>query len=149
MSSDALQGPAYPYDAITAALTGVLMWRSMYEAALNSIADMEQFISSLAAVDGAVVLTKQLKVLGFGAEIIVASPDVRNVRRVQDPEAKVFSERPIDSFGTRHRSALRLCTSFEEAMYIVISQDGFIRIIKRVEPHLYMWDASNLGRFVL
>jgi len=123
--------------------------RERREGAQEKIADFEQLVASLSGVDGAVVLTKRLKVLGFGAEITATSPSLRFVRVAEDPEGKKFSEKPIESFGTRHRSALRLCSSFEQSMCLVVSQDGAVRAIKRVGPHLYMWNDVSLGRFGL
>jgi hypothetical protein len=67
------------------------------------------------------------------------------VRIADTPDAKTYSEKQIDTYGTRHRSALRLCSSFEHLMCIVISQDGFIRAMKRIGPNIYMWDDVSLS----
>lgn len=71
------------------------------------------------------------------------------VRIADDPNAKTYSEKPIDSYGTRHRSALRLCSSFENSICIVVSQDGSIRAIKRIGPDVYMWNDVSLGTISL
>jgi len=66
-------------------------------------------IASLAAVDGAVVMTKRFEILGFGAEIAGSLPPVTEVRRAVDLEADTFVTELVDSVGTRHRSAYRFC----------------------------------------
>lgn len=119
-------------------------WRDTSENALRHIADFEQFVSSLSGVDGAVVLTKRLKIIGFGAEIIADSPDLVTVKIAKDSSAKSSVDRRADAFGTRHRSAMRLCSSLEESLCFVISQDGSIRAIKRVGSDVYMWNDVSL-----
>jgi hypothetical protein len=136
-------------DASAKDLKSLICWETERELAQKDIAEFENFVSSLSGVDGAVVLTKKLKVLGFGAEIIASSPSLTTVMIAADPKGKKYTERPISSFGTRHRSALRLCSSFEQSVCFVISQDGAVRAIKRVGPDLYMWNDVNLGRFGL
>ncbi|MCW3490234.1 DNA integrity scanning protein DisA nucleotide-binding domain protein [Dethiobacter alkaliphilus] len=127
-----------------------LIWsKNKQEHAQENITNFEQFVSSLSGVDGAVVLSKRLKVLGFGAEIMAISPSLKTVKIANDPDANKFYERPINSFGTRHRSALRLCSSFEDLMCLVISQDGAVRAIKRVGPNVYMWNDVSLGKYGL
>ena len=69
--------------------------------------DIAKSIASLTGVDGALVLTTHFKVLGFGGEIVAASPTLESVTEASDDRLVT----PIESFGTRHRSAFRFCSS--------------------------------------
>lgn len=71
-------------------------------------------VAGLAAVDGAVILRRDLRLLGFGAEI-TAEPG-------GDGEA--------DSWGMRHRSAARFCQMVPGSLAFVVSQDGGIRLFR-------------------
>ena len=46
---------------------------------LDSALDSARFIASLTAVDGAVVLTDKLRIIGFGAEVRVNGPDTDTI----------------------------------------------------------------------
>jgi hypothetical protein len=80
----------------------------------------------LAAVDGAVVLTADLDVLGFGAMISVGSiPDVYLVR----PGAEEKKRIPIvEVGGARHQSAVRFVGQNRQAVSLVISHDGHLSL---------------------
>lgn len=110
----------------------------------HEIADLESFVASLSAVDGAVVITDRLRVIGFGGEITAGSPTLSSVRIAVDEDGIAGNHRPITSFGTRHRSALRFCSSLEDAVAFVISQDGDVRGITRVGRDLVMWNDLDL-----
>ena len=103
---------------------------------------MSQIIASLADVDGAVVLTKRFEILGFGAEIAGDLPDVRVVARALDLEATEHEREPPDAMGTRHRSAYRLCAKVEDAVAIVVSQDGGVRFIAHHKGEVTYWDHA-------
>ena len=55
--------------------------------------------------------------------------------------------RKIDpsQFGTRHGSMLRYCAQDRNALGIVVSQDGYVRLIMTVRNSLLFWD--NLIEF--
>lgn len=86
-------------------------------------------LASLAQVDGAVIIRKDLTVECFGAELIqVDQPE-------QDEpcdfwiiqENRSISE-PLRNMGMRHRSAYRFCQKIPGSIAFVVSQDGGIRI---------------------
>ena len=106
----------------------------------SRIHDFELFAASLSGVDGAVVLTRRLNIIGFGGEIVATSPSLASVRLASDAAGAGGKTVPITSFGTRHRSAFRFCSSFEDALCFVISQDGQVKGVKRVGPNLIMWN---------
>jgi hypothetical protein len=102
-------------------------------------------IASLAAVDGAVVMTKRFEILGFGAEIAGSLPPVTEVRRAVDLEADTFVMELVDSVGTRHRSAYRFCNAVPDAVAIVVSQDGSVRFVNRHRDSVTYWDHGLGG----
>lgn len=131
------------------ALKELAHWEARLKFAREHIADSCRFIARLAAVDGAVVITKQMNLIGFGVEITAASPSLRIIKQALDPWAKDSADVSVTAFGTRHRSAMRMCSSLEECLAIVISQDGPIRIIKRVGADVVSWNDVALGRHTL
>ncbi|MHC4574475.1 MAG: putative sensor domain DACNV-containing protein [Planctomycetota bacterium] len=107
----------------------------------EALTDCVRFISSLSGVDGAIVITDKFRVLGFGSEVFVRSPSLEYV--VTSDKRKV----PIDSFGTRHRSSFRFCSSFEESVGFILSSDGGVKAIMRVGPDVILWPDINIGGF--
>jgi len=109
----------------------------------EAIFEMSQLLAGLADVDGAVVLTDQLEVLGFGAEIIGALPDVTTVRLAHDLEATKYDVIPIEGVGTRHRSAYRLCAYEPGCLAIVVSQDGGVQFVKSLAGEVTVWEHGQ------
>ena len=103
------------------------------------------FLASLSAVDGAVVITNKLRLLGFGAEIIATSLSLNEIKSITDSEKDIGEYKDIGHFGTRHRSAFRFCSSFEDSVAFIVSQDGEIRITKRVGSEVMLWSNINVG----
>jgi hypothetical protein len=95
----------------------------------EAILEISQLLGALADVDGAVVLTDRFELLGFGAEITGRLPEIVSVRHALDLEAAFYDEVPIDSVGTRHRSAYRFCAQERDALAIVVSQDGAVQFV--------------------
>lgn len=122
-------------------------WESRMERADEDLERYARLVATLSAVDGAVVLNKALRVLGFGAEITAHSPTLRNAKFARDPWAEQWYPRDISAFGTRHRSALRLASSFDDCLCFVISQDGPVRAARRVATDVIVWNDVNLGRW--
>jgi hypothetical protein len=112
--------------------------RSMLTWLNTALDDSLTFIADLARVDGAVVITDRLRVLGFGAEVIVGPGGLGHV--VDQSANGVFKQTvSIDDFGTRHRSAFRLCSNYESALAFILSQDGGIRAAQRIGKDLAFW----------
>jgi hypothetical protein len=107
--------------------------------------EVGHLIASLAAVDGAVVMTKRFEVLGFGAEIAGGLLPVTEVRRAVDLEADTFVTELVDSVGTRHRSVYRFCNAVPDAIAIVVSQDGGVRFVNRQRGSVTYWDHGLGG----
>ncbi len=118
-----------------------------------------RFVASLSCIDGLVILDDKLKVNGFGAVVrnfnlpegVYISKTARfNVRNLE----------PIkpNHFGTRHRAIFSHCWENVGSIGFVISQDGDIRAITRIENRLIMWEnirvhhmnkSSKLKRILL
>ena len=88
-------------------------------------------IASLAAVDGAVVMTRDMKILGFGAKIATQSdtaPAVCIFGPQPGKQAVVLS--PLEDLGgTRHQSAARFVAANRDAVALVISQDRHLSVM--------------------
>ena len=110
----------------------------------EALGDVSQTIASLTSVDGAVVMTDHFNVLGFGAEVIASSPSLSQITSVAGIEAKSIV--PVESFGTRHRSAFRFCSSFEDAVAFIVSQDGGVKAVKRTGKDVVIWPDINTGQ---
>ncbi|MBR1202782.1 MULTISPECIES: putative sensor domain DACNV-containing protein [unclassified Bradyrhizobium] len=104
-----------------------------------------KLIASLAAVDGLVLMTPTLSVSGFGVKI-GSTPNVAAVYDGASFSRRGTRARKIDpsKFGTRHGSMLRYCTQDRKALGIVVSQDGYVRLIITVRNSLLFWDNLKL-----
>jgi hypothetical protein len=102
-----------------------------------------RFVASLSRVDGAVLLDGDLSVAGFGVEILTKD-EPAGVFRTKDTGAKGRHEVPTAQLGTRHRSVIRFCSAHPEAVGIVVSQDGDVRVITRVGADVVIWENPRL-----
>lgn len=106
----------------------------------EAIFEAAHFIVDLTTMDGAVVMTRSLELLGFGAEILGGSKTIDTVARVTNARGE---ERQIESthrVGTRHGSSYRLCQERRDAVAVVASQDGLVRIVFRKDDMVAYWD---------
>ena len=108
----------------------------------DAIFEMSQLIAALSETDGAVVMTRRFELLGFGAEIVGELPDVQQVARALDLEARATVAEPLNADGTRHRSAYRLCSRWPEALAVVVSQDGGVRLVTSRRGAVTYWDHA-------
>lgn len=88
-------------------------------------------IASFAGVDGAVVMTRDLKLLGFGAKIeFTPGSDVQVCKFQARPGAqKVFPCRLEDLGGMRHQSGARFIAENKDAVAIIVSQDRHVSLM--------------------
>ena len=103
------------------------------------IANAIGFLSSLSGVDGAVVITDKLRLIGFGAEVTASSPSLKQIKIMNNVTENKREYKNIELFGTRHRSSFRFCSSFENAIVFIVSQDGDIKVTKRVDSEVVFW----------
>jgi hypothetical protein len=109
------------------------------------VAGAAKLITSLAALDGLVLLNPKLNVLGFGVKI---GPG-RKVGTVYDGlgfARRGTSAKKVDTsrFGTRHTSMFRYCREDSRAIGVVVSQDGGVRVIMSVANSLTFWENVKL-----
>ena len=103
------------------------------------------FISLLTRVDGLILMTKHLVVRGFGVEIKTAAPPEKVLlSETASIEEHQFHEIDYNHFGTRHRSMMRYCYRYPGSVGFVISQDGDVRVMTRVNDSLVIWEDIKL-----
>ncbi|MGB3635805.1 MAG: putative sensor domain DACNV-containing protein [Rubrobacteraceae bacterium] len=108
----------------------------------ESIFEMSHLIAGLMSVDGATVMTQRYEILGFGGEISGNLQDVTSVARALDVEADRTTQENTGGYGTRHRSAFRLCNEIHDAISVVISQDSDVRFIRWKDGYVTQWDQA-------
>jgi hypothetical protein len=121
------------------ALTGEHAWEatlSRRRQAGDRLFAVEEFIGQLTAVDGALLLSRELELLSFGVIIgPQAGPlddaSVHIVDRVDETVAEVAPLARLD-LGTRHQSAVRFCFLNPTAIALVASQDGTLSFCTRL-----------------
>lgn len=108
-----------------------------------------RFISSLTCIDGLVVLDSNLVVKGFGAVIKFKElPEYIYLSQSPAIYLKQFTKVNPDHFSTRHRSMFSYCWHNPESLGFVISQDGDIRAMMRVNDKLIMWENIKVQQYL-
>ncbi|BCS35492.1 hypothetical protein TBR22_A47230 [Luteitalea sp. TBR-22] len=104
-----------------------------------ALLELSQLVSGLSQVDGAVVLTDALDIVGFGAEIGGHLQSVQRVAHALDLAGTSRQWVRADRVGTRHRAAYRLCQAVHEALVLVVSQDGGLRLVRWQDEAVTYW----------
>lgn len=107
--------------------------------------DAALFIGSLTAVDGAVVITDKLRIIGFGGEVRISSPGADKVHIAKDEEGDRSNATLNTRYGTRHRSAFRFVENMEPSVAFILSQDGGIKAATKVDERVVMWPYFEVG----
>jgi hypothetical protein len=114
----------------------------MHDASLSklhdSLVEFSHFLADLMGVDGCLVLNRELRLIGFGGEILGDS-HVSCIERAVDLEGVETITEPADASGTRHRSAYRLVSGVQDAIVVVVSQDGGVRFVAHQGGRLVYW----------
>lgn len=102
-------------------------------------------ISLLTRIDGLVLLSPQLDVLGFGCEIKV-SEEPNIIKKALTSKAEPSSRVDISyqHYGTRHRSMMRYCNKFPGSIGLVVSQDGDVRAMTKIDSDVCIWENVRL-----
>jgi hypothetical protein len=108
----------------------------------EALFEMAHLIAGLAAADGAVVMSKQNELLGFGGMISGRLPDVKSVGRALDLEGEKVAEEETGNVGARHRSAYRLTGALPGSVAVVISQDGGVRFVCHKGGRVTYWEQE-------
>jgi DisA bacterial checkpoint controller nucleotide-binding len=102
--------------------------------------ELALWLSDLTAVDGCLLLDHKFTVLGFGVEIQVPSFEDEMVYRALDIEAQHCVLESMESAGTRHRTAYRLCREYAECLAVVVSQDGTVKFVANYQDKVTYWN---------
>ena len=105
------------------------------------VGQFAEMLVGLLAVDGTLVLTKQLEIVGFGVEICAPPLSLESVYRALDVDVATLRAEAPDRGGTRHRAAYCFCLAEPASMAIVISQDGGVRF---VHQQVVFWEQLAL-----
>lgn len=109
-----------------------------------------QRIAKLSAIDGALLITFNFKVVAFGATLTpppstllpVTGPDGYG----HSPANSVFE---INRYGTRHRSAFEFVSALPGSIAFVISQDGPVRAFRREnDTTVHVWPDCTSSMFI-
>lgn len=100
-----------------------------------------RFIARLTGVDGAVVTTEGLELIGFGGIIQGTMEMGGSVARAKDPEGILREVEKVESVGTRHRSLYYLCDRLHDVLGIIVSQDAKPRVVTWSRDMVSCWDV--------
>jgi hypothetical protein len=104
-----------------------------------------RFVSSLSCVDGLILASPDLMIRGFGVELLSKQEtDVIYISSAASPDAKTLRQASPSNYGTRHRSMFRYCFAHPGSVGFVISQDGDLRVIRRVQDQLIVWENPKI-----
>jgi hypothetical protein len=106
----------------------------------EDLADAADLTARLSAVDGALVLRADLTIVGFGGEIVLDAAQRIDAFEVTGHPLRSTNWPMIDSesFGMRHRSAVRCIASAEAAAAFVVSQDGGVTFMWKQDGRLLL-----------
>jgi hypothetical protein len=102
-----------------------------------------EFIAALSRVDGAILLSSDLRVVGFGAELL-SEAHSRKVEQARTDDATTREAYDTQGLGTRHRSLIRFCCAHPDALGFLVSQDGAVKLMKVLEADLVVWPDVDL-----
>ncbi len=109
----------------------------------EALFDFAHFLADLMAVDGALVVTQALELVGFGTELRYEAPNLRSVRQALDLEGEIWANEPLDNVGTRHRAVYRFCKGYPKCLAIVVSQDGSVQFVRNHNGAVTYWNQLS------
>jgi hypothetical protein len=109
----------------------------------ESVFEWAHLVAGMTQVDGAVVITQRLELIGFGAEISGKLERVDEVAQALDPEGFEIREERTDGVGTRHHSAYSLCNALHNVVAVVVSQDGKAQLVKWNGNMVTIWEQLS------
>lgn len=118
-------------------------------AATDSLVEAIRFVVRLAGCDGGIVITSDLRLLGFGAEIKAEmDPEVAAAEVVSEPNRK-YRRCDVEQFGMRHRAAVKLSSRMPGTRILAVSQDGPITAIWREGTNVLVKTGVSLANLNL
>jgi hypothetical protein len=113
----------------------------------RELSDAAETIATLSCVDGALVLTSALRLVGFGAEILLEKANAVKVYDVIGDTlvTKERDELDSESFGMRHRSAVRFVGAMKGVVAFIVSQDGTVSFCWKKDDKVYIKRGVNIA----
>jgi len=110
-----------------------------------------RYVASLSRVDGLILMDTELNVHGFGTVIQLRKEGPNEIwkSRYANPTEKGLQRLDVDNFGTRHRSMFNYCWNNPGSLGFIVSQDGDVRAVTRVEERLILWENIRIQQFQL
>lgn len=111
----------------------------------KDLATYADLISKFTLVDGAVVLTRNFDLIGFGAQTLVDTVDsaIPEMRFIDYDNTENKNKKYNDN-GMRHRACYSFCNSLEGAVALIVSHDGFIKACTRSDGKVVVYDSVSL-----
>jgi hypothetical protein len=109
----------------------------------ESVFEWAHLVAGMAQVDGAVAITQQFELIGFGAEISGKLDRIDTVAKALDPEGRDLRQERADCVGTRHHSAYSLCNALHDVLALVVSQDGTVQLARWNAGMVTIWDQLS------
>jgi len=108
-----------------------------------------RFIASNSCVDGAILFNGVLAVQGFGT-VIKKIKLPKKVFVARDTQARIdeLESKDPKEFGTRHQSMISYCNEHPGTIGFVVSQDGDIRVIMKIDEKVVVWDNIRTQRII-
>ena len=135
-STDQLNSPRANHHGAGTACLGTCLGRLKGTKLLKSVADL---LADLIAIDGALVLTQNLEIVGFGVEIRAPYIALDQVHRALDLEGEHLQAEPADQGGPRHQAAYRLCEAAPACLAVAVSQYGGVQLVHHNTGRIIFW----------
>jgi Probable sensor domain DACNV len=107
-------------------------WRSLVDGISQHLKrEYLQRLAQLSIIDGALILSRELELLGFGAHI--QAPEWTG-KTLEGPNGRGYSSGKLfdaKRYGLRHNTAINFAAACEGSVVFVISQDGPVRAFTR------------------
>src|ERR1700719_4460732 len=102
--------------------------------------ELALWLSDLTAPDGCLLVDHRFTLFGFGVEIQAPSFEDEMVYRALDIEAQDCVLESMQTAGTRHRTAYRLCRENASCLAVVVSQDGTVKFVASHQDRVTYWN---------
>lgn len=102
----------------------LLLDRADFDELCGNMARAIKWVADLAGCDGAIMLSRELHLRGFGVEIRAELNDSIKVFESVDDRLGKLDALDVEQFGMRHRSAIKLVSQCPDLLILVVSQDG-------------------------
>ena len=108
----------------------------------QSVFELSRLIANLTAIDGAVVLDKRFRLVGFGADVSAELAQPTRVYRSLDTEGTTVELDDIENVGTRHRAAYRFVNDHPSGIALVVSHDGGVTFVANRSGEVVFWEHT-------